>query len=121
MKIDIKVPGVGESISEGSLASWSVSDGAVVKEGDTVFELETDKTTLDVSSPAGGSLHITVPEGTDVKIGDVVGYIDTEAAASGPKTAPAEDPAPPPEIHKPAGLHLRPKQPQQPPIWIFQR
>jgi 2-oxoglutarate dehydrogenase E2 component (dihydrolipoamide succinyltransferase) len=63
MKVDITVPGVGESITEGLLAVWSVPDGSTVIEGQAIFELETDKTTIDVTAPATGTLKITVPEG----------------------------------------------------------
>ncbi|MDF1569047.1 MAG: 2-oxoglutarate dehydrogenase complex dihydrolipoyllysine-residue succinyltransferase [Spirochaetaceae bacterium] len=80
MKVDVTVPGVGESITEGLLAAWSVADESTVIEGQAIFELETDKTTIDVTAPATGTLKITVPEGTDVVIQQVVGVIDTEAA-----------------------------------------
>jgi len=100
MKVDITVPGVGESITEGLLAAWSVPDGSTVIEGQAIFELETDKTTIDVTAPATGTLKITVPEGTDVVIEQVVGVIDTEAAPQ-----KAEEPAEPdeaePDIAKP--------------------
>lgn len=79
MKVDVKVPGVGESITEGTLASWAVADGAAVIEGQALFEMETDKTTIDVTAPATGVLAISVAEGSDVIIAQVVGIIDTEA------------------------------------------
>jgi len=78
MKVDITVPGMGESINEGFLASWSVADGSTVIEGQALFELETDKTTIDVTAPATGTLKITVPEGSDVSINQVVGLVDTD-------------------------------------------
>ncbi len=87
MKVDITVPGVGESITEGLLASWSVADGSVVIEGQAIFELETDKTTIDITAPTTGTLSISVPEGTDVVINQVVGVIDTDKA-EGPEADP---------------------------------
>lgn len=93
MNVEIKVPGVGESITEGLLASWAVSDGTVVIEGQAIFELETDKTTIDVTAPATGTLSITVKEGTEVKINQVVGLIDTDKAPETEQKTPAKAPA----------------------------
>ena len=100
MKVEIKVPGVGESITEGLLAAWAVSDGTVVIEGQAIFELETDKTTIDVTAPATGTLSITVKEGTEVKINQVVGLIDTDKAeAAGSKARQSKSRAI--ELHRP--------------------
>ncbi len=82
MKVDIKVPGVGESITEGLLAAWAVANESVVIEGQAIFELETDKTTIDVTAPATGTLSIVVAEGTEVTINQLVGIIDTDKAES---------------------------------------
>ena len=60
MKMDVVVPEVGESITSGFLASWLKSDGEVVTEGDDLFELETEKTTLVVPSTGSGVLKILV-------------------------------------------------------------
>ena len=75
--VEVRVPAVGESITEGLLASWSVRNGSTVIEGQALCELETDKTTIDITAPATGTLSITVPEGTDVEINQVLGVIDT--------------------------------------------
>lgn len=83
MKVEIKVPGVGESITEGLLASWMVEDGALVAEGQALFELETDKTTIEVTAPASGKLEIGVSADTDVVIDQVVGMVDPEASVAG--------------------------------------
>jgi len=97
MKVEIKIPGVGESITEGTLALWSVADGSAVIEGMAIFELETDKTTIDVTAPATGTISIKVPEGTDVVIDQVVGIVDTDKAETTPK-----DSTPVEEAHSPA-------------------
>jgi len=94
MKVDITVPGVGESITEGLLAAWSAADGSVVIEGQAIFELETDKTTIDVTAPATGTLNIAVPEGTEVTISQVVGTIDTEKAETTESESPKSEPVP---------------------------
>ncbi len=81
MKSEVVVPNVGESVTTGVLATWLKSDGETVSEGDEIFELETDKATLAVPSPASGVLSTTVPEGTEVEIGQAVGSIDDAGAA----------------------------------------
>ena len=95
----ITVPGVGESINEGILSRWMKADGAAVKAGEPLFELETDKASNVVPAPASGVLSITVSEGTTVDIGAVVGSIDPSgqpqtAAAKPASGAPAPAPAP---------------------------
>ena len=96
MKTDIVVPEIGESISSGILAAWLKSDGDLIAAGEEVFELETDKATLAVPSPAAGALKISAAEGDEVAVGQVVGTIDTassgtvsEPAASEPAASPA--------------------------------
>jgi 2-oxoglutarate dehydrogenase E2 component (dihydrolipoamide succinyltransferase) len=97
MVVEIKVPSVGESVTEALLAQWFKRDGDTVKKDEPLFVIETDKVTLEVVSEAAGVLSIQVQEGETVAIGAVVGTIDTAAA---PKSA--ETPAAPqePEIKK---------------------
>ncbi|NBB91349.1 MAG: 2-oxoglutarate dehydrogenase complex dihydrolipoyllysine-residue succinyltransferase [Spirochaetes bacterium] len=83
MKSDVVVPEVGESVSSGVLASWLKTEGETVSEGDELFELETDKATLAVPSPADGVLSIKVSEDTEVEVGQTVGIVDSEGAAAG--------------------------------------
>lgn len=99
MAIDIKVPSVGESITEGSIARWLKKDGDIVRQDDPLFELETEKATTEVPAPAAGVLHIQAKEGDHVAIGSVVGRIDTSAA---PAAKPAPPKAPAPEKAAPA-------------------
>jgi 2-oxoglutarate dehydrogenase E2 component (dihydrolipoamide succinyltransferase) len=101
--IEIKVPSVGESVTEGLLAEWFKKDGDPVRKDEALFVLETDKVTLEVTAEAAGVLHILVPAGATVKIGAVVGTIDTNKKlpkAPEPKPPVAEKPpapaAPPP-------------------------
>ena len=91
VKKEITVPSVGESVTQGILASWLKAAGDRVEEGSDLFELETDKATVTVPAPASGGLSISVAAGTEVTIGQVVGSIDTEAvaAAAGAPAAPA--------------------------------
>ncbi len=99
MKIDIKVPEVGESVQEALLAEWYKADGETVEKDEPLFVLETDKVTLEVPAEQSGVLEILVQGGETVAVGKVVGRIDTEAAAAG-KTAETADQEPPAE--KPA-------------------
>ena len=98
--IDIKVPSVGESITEGRIARWLKPDGAAVRRDETVCELETDKATADVPAPADGVLRHKAREGDTVQIGAVIGGVDeagTAAPAAQPKPAsPPPAPAQPP-------------------------
>ena len=87
--VEIKVPAVGESITEGTLARWLKKDGDVVRADEPLFELETEKATTDVAAPADGQLRITVREGQTVTIGTVVGYLEPAASAIPASVAPA--------------------------------
>ncbi len=111
MKIEIKVPSVGESITEALLAQWFKKDGDTVRKDEPLFVLETDKVTLEVTAEAAGRLSIAVPAGTTVKIGTIVGRIETLSATEGAKMGqpaaetktPQRAPAPePPEVEKAA-------------------
>ena len=82
--LEIKVPSVGESITSGILGVWNKPDGAYVKAGDPIFEIETDKVTSEIVAEAAGQLKHLVKAGDTVQIGQVVASIDEKA------TAPAE-------------------------------
>src|SRR2546430_6580026 len=86
MAVEIKVPSVGESITEGILSRWLKKDGDAVHSGEPLFELETDKATQEVPSPADGMLSIGVKEGEPVAIGSVVGSVDPQGKPKPPKT-----------------------------------
>ena len=96
MKRDIKVPSVGESVTQGILSSWLKAEGDHVEEGSDLFELETDKATVTVPAPATGSLSISVQAGAEVTIGQVVGGVDDEdkTAAAAPLPAAPKQAAP---------------------------
>ncbi len=84
MTTNIEVPEIGESVSSGILAAWLKEDGARVDEGEEIFELETDKATLGVPSPAAGVLHHAAGEGEEVEVGQVVGQVATDGASAEP-------------------------------------
>ena len=90
MRVEIKIPEVGESITEGVLTAWLRQDGEAVEHQEELFELETDKITMAVPAEAAGLLSVDVPEGEVVQVGQVVGSIETGAerpAASGEQGA----------------------------------
>jgi len=90
MTIEIKVPSVGESVTEALLAEWFKQDGDSVAKNEPLFVIETDKVTLEVEAEAAGQLKILVPEGETVAIGTVVGTIDSAAAGTAAPTPPAD-------------------------------
>jgi 2-oxoglutarate dehydrogenase E2 component (dihydrolipoamide succinyltransferase) len=98
MLVEIKVPSVGESVTEAVLAQWFKKDGDQVQKGEALFVIETDKVTLEVEAEAEGVLKISVGEGETVAIGAVVGTIDTAAAAAA--AAPTEKAAKKEEVEK---------------------
>ena len=90
---DIKIPTVGESISTALISTWHKADGEAVAAGDLLLTLETDKVSTELTAETAGVLKITVPAGTEVSIGAIVGTLSENTAAA-PATAPATAPAP---------------------------
>jgi 2-oxoglutarate dehydrogenase E2 component (dihydrolipoamide succinyltransferase) len=93
--VPLTVPVVGESISEGILAKWLKPDGSMIKTGEPLFELETDKASNVVPSPSDGVLKITVAEGETVAIGATVGSIDPSGTPSTPSAKSTKEAASP--------------------------
>ncbi len=92
MAIEMKVPSVGESVSEVTIASWTKKDGDLVKMDEVICELESDKATFELPAEADGILRIVAPEGTTLPIGALICKI--EAAGSSTAAAPAVAEAP---------------------------
>jgi 2-oxoglutarate dehydrogenase E2 component (dihydrolipoamide succinyltransferase) len=95
MAIEIKVPALGESVTEATVGQWFKKPGEAVKADEPIVELETDKVTVEVPAPAAGVLaDIQVEQGATVGIGSVLGSIKEGAAATAsPAAAPAAKPA----------------------------
>lgn len=95
MAIDIKVPTVGESISEVTLVKWLKNDGDYVQRDEVIAELESEKATFEVNAEQAGVVKQVAKEGDTLAIGDVVCSIDTEAAkpeaAAEQKAGPAKE------------------------------
>lgn len=95
--VDIVIPAMGESVTEGTIANWLKAVGDEVAEDEALCEVETDKVTAELPSPAAGVLvEIIAGEETDVEVGTVVGRIAVGAkkGAAAPAAAPAQASAP---------------------------
>jgi 2-oxoglutarate dehydrogenase E2 component (dihydrolipoamide succinyltransferase) len=92
--IDIKVPSVGESISEVTLLKWTKKDGQYVDRDDVIAELESEKATFEVNAEKAGILKTSAHEGDTLKIGDVLASID-ETAVKPEKTVIEKEKAKP--------------------------
>jgi len=100
MAIELKMPALSPTMEEGTLAKWLVKEGDIVKSGDILAEIETDKATMEFEAVDEGVISsITVAEGTDgVKVGTVIALILSEDEEQAPSAAPEvnakADPAP---------------------------
>lgn len=81
----IKVPQVGESITEVTIGQWSVEDGDMVEMDQIICELESDKATFELNAEAAGKIKIIANEGDTLAVGDTICEIDTDASDSGSK------------------------------------
>ncbi|HQV55918.1 MAG TPA: dihydrolipoyllysine-residue succinyltransferase, partial [Chitinophagaceae bacterium] len=90
--IDIKVPTVGESISEVTLLKWTKKDGEYVERDEVIAELESEKATFEVNAEQAGILKLaSISEGDTIKIGDLLASIDESAAKpEKPEAEPAK-------------------------------
>ncbi len=102
MSYEFKLPDLGEGLTEGEIARWLVAEGQEIVEDDPLVEIATDKTTVEIPSPAGGTVsRILVPEGEVVPVGTVLVVIGGDGSAgqvqvSDTETSPRETPAPAP-------------------------
>lgn len=82
MPVDVKIPQLGESVTEAEIVRWLKADGDSVAVDEPIAEIETDKATAELPSPASGVLQVLIPEGSTVKPGDVVARIAEGGAAA---------------------------------------
>ncbi len=88
MAIEIKVPSVGESITEVTLVKWLKKDGEWVNRDEVMAELESEKATFEINAEQAGILKIIAAEGDTLKIGDLACAIDTDAAKPSANAVP---------------------------------
>src|SRR5580704_13411302 len=107
MTIEIRVPAMGESVTEATVARWFKKEGDSVSRDEPLLELETDKVTVEVPAPADGALEsIAVQAGATVQVGALLGAIAEGATAKktgvppAPQSAPTQ-PSPPPQAPAP--------------------
>src|SRR4051812_39180096 len=113
MTVEIKVPTMGESVTEATISKWFKKEGDAVKRDEPLLELETDKVTVEVPSPADGAIEsISVQAGATVQVGALLGAIAEGKGGSAPAPKapakaetpkPAASPAPTPQRLRPLG------------------
>src|SRR5258708_31226227 len=120
--MDVLMPQLGETVSEGKITKWFKSAGDAVKPGDNLFEIETDKVSMEVpSTTTGGLAEIRVSVGVVAPVGAVVAVVSDgaggspapasavrPAAGTPPRPAPAATPAAPHPAPSPAAPHKLP-------------
>jgi 2-oxoglutarate dehydrogenase E2 component (dihydrolipoamide succinyltransferase) len=108
-KVNVIIPTIGESISEGTIGRWFFKEGDLVKKDQPLFELDSDKATLEVPSAATGVLRILIPAGKSASVGTLVGVIEASdspekyepLAASTKPTSFVSAPMPAPKVEAP--------------------
>jgi len=121
MPVEVRIPTLGESVSEGVIVRWIKADGATVQVDEPLLELETDKASVEIPAVGAGVLKILKAEGETVQVGDVVARIEESAARekaasvstkpippqpAQPKATPPESPALPAGVLSPAVRRL---------------
>ena len=113
MSTDIKVPAMGESVTEATVARWFKKEGDAVKRDEPLLELETDKVTVEVPSPADGAIEsISAQAGATVQVGALLGAIAEGKAGAAP--AASKPAAPKAEAPKPAAAAPAPAKADAP-------
>ena len=110
MAIEVKIPAVGESITSGVVSAWHKKSGEFVNEGEPLFTLETDKVSTEIVAEKAGLLETKVPEGQEVKIGEVVATIDDSKQPPTEKKAPEAK-----KVEKPPGKKKEPEEKKKEP------
>src|SRR5687767_10144747 len=88
MAVELKVPPVGESITEVQIGEWLKSEGDTVNRDDIIVKIETDKVTVDLPAPVTGVIsQIKVQQGQSANVGDVIGFMEERSASISPGPA----------------------------------
>ena len=110
MKIEIRIPSVGESVVEAQIGKIFKQSGALVKTDEELLELETEKVNQVVYAPVAGQLTLSVKMGDTVKIGQVIGFVDSSVAVPNHNNH-TDKPATPPPAPTPAPAAAAPREP----------
>src|ERR1700727_2078866 len=109
---EIRVPTLGESVTEATIGRWFKKAGDSVAVDEPLVELETDKVTIEVPAPSAGTLgEIVAKDGETVAVGALLGQINEGGAAAKPVAAPATPVAPPAKAAAPARAAAPPPAP----------
>lgn len=111
-EIEIKVPPVGESITEVTIGNWFKNDGDFVKMDEVICGLDSDKATFELTAEAEGVLHIKAQEGDTLNIGDLIATIEAANGVAPKETAPKAEAAAPAASAAPAESAPAPAQPK---------
>ena len=117
MTVEIKVPAMGESVTEATISKWFKKEGETVKRDEPLLELETDKVTVEVPSPADGAIEsIAAQAGSTVAVGALLGAIaeGKTGSAPAPKAAAPKTEAPKPAAPAPAPDAVKTDAPAMP-------
>src|ERR671924_885845 len=94
--VDVVMPQMGVSVSEGTITKWLKQEGEEIQADEALLEISTDKVDTEVPSPGAGVVQqILVQEGETVDVGTKLAVIAPEGAAAAPEAEPAEEEAPP--------------------------
>src|SRR5260221_9131959 len=113
MAVELRVPEVGESITEVQIGDWLKSEGDRASREEAVVMIDTDKVTVELPAPVSGVVtKILVPKGGTAKVGEVIGYMEESAPLSQGARA-GRSSAPPPPAPQPAPVPAAPPPPPQ--------
>src|ERR1043165_7844240 len=109
--MDVLMPQLGETVAEGKITKWFKSAGDAVKPGDNLFEIETDKTSMEVPATHAGTLTaINFKVGEVAKVGAVVAVLTGAGETPKPAAAKAPEPPKPASAPKPQAAAVAPAQ-----------
>lgn len=111
MAVELKVPSVGESVTEVQIGDWLKSEGESASQDEALVMIETDKVTVELPAPVAGKVtKILLKAGDSAAVGDVIGYMEEGAVEAAPAKTEAAAPAPTPQSAAPAagGGHVMP-------------
>ena len=112
MPVEVILPKVDMDMATGRISRWYVDEGAVVKKGDLLFEIETDKAAMEIDAPASGTIRdISGKEGIDIPVGEAVAWIYAEGEAAKPAQPVDVKPAPEVTAVVPAPIAVAPAEP----------
>jgi 2-oxoglutarate dehydrogenase E2 component (dihydrolipoamide succinyltransferase) len=76
VSVELRIPGAGDAATEAQLVEWIAADGDLVREGEAIYLIESDKAVLEIAAPASGTLRIAAEAGAILPIGHLIGRIE---------------------------------------------